>query len=367
MTVDYLGVLSPDEVQHLRASAKDGRIHPVVMLALADGGHQVATNTAMWSRAVFRKNPTWVRGLRPRLLDLSDFTNASSALGEVRAYGALLETWMNISPEPLVSGKRVVPEFAADAGDGPVIVEVHSRQLDGAQTQTIAQHHEALNQQHKEAVERTKAERTGKPVITTGLMEIAPLGAPKQGKVGDSVLTNAISRVARIKENEHQIDPNKPFVLWLDFQDPTIWGLSPAEEQFAPLYTECRDGMVSPGAFWFALYGRRGDPMIESRGFDYKRIEMLHDGRFTQVMKAHGGPTRVSAVIFSLPRATVLMENPTAPRPLPPRFRASILKAPFFRLDLSLCEWKPGLVTQQVESQRSMVRAASEALSTFDP
>lgn len=169
------------------------------------------------------------------------------------------------------------------------------------------------------------------------------------------------------QEGEHQIDPNKPSALWLDFQDPTVWGLSPAEEQFAPLYTECMDGLVSPGAFWFALYGRRGDPMIESRGFGYRRIEMLHDGRFAQVMKAHGGPTRVSAVVFSLPRATVLMENPAPLQPLPPRFRASMLKAPFFRLDLSMCEWEPGLVARRVASQRDMVRVAAEALAAFDP
>ena len=126
-------------------------------------------------------------------------------------------------------------------------------------------------------------------------------------------------------------------------------------------------GEVGTGALWFALYGRKGDRMIETEGFTYRVRKMLHDGRFFQEMKkAHGGPTRISAVVYSMPRATVLMENPSTPLPLPPKFRAELLKTPHFRLDRSICEWKPGLVKCRINVEREMVEAAAQALLTFN-
>ena len=107
--------------------------------------------------------------------------------------------------------------------------------------------------------------------------------------------------------------------------------------------------------------------MLESLGYRYKRVPMLHDGRFYQTIKSHGGFTRFSAVVYSLPRATILMEHPTPARGLPPNFRASMLKAPFFRLDLSMIEWGSGLVQQIVNNDRRIVEAAATALENFDP
>lgn len=151
-----------------------------------------------------------------------------------------------------------------------------------------------------------------------------------------------------------------------DRQDPTVWGgLSLAEQQLAPLYTDS-DGEVGTGALWFALYGRKGDPMIETECFTYRIRNMLHDGRFSQTIKAHGGPTRVSAVIHSMPRATVLMENPSATRPLPPHSRAELLKTPVFCLDRSICEWKPGLVKSRIEVERQSIQATADALAKFN-
>jgi hypothetical protein len=52
-------------------------------------------------------------------------THASSAIGEIRAYGALLDMWITVTPGPKVSYSKVSPEFGVDNGDGDVIVEVH--------------------------------------------------------------------------------------------------------------------------------------------------------------------------------------------------------------------------------------------------
>jgi len=360
-TSDYLGIITQNEIQQLQQTTQSGDRHPVATLALEMPKGQVAFNTEQAAKIITQKNASWLTSLKPRLIDTTTISNASSALGELRAYGALLETCMTVSPEPIVPGKKVVPEFEVDAGDGSVIVEVHSRQLNSDQRVSARTYSKELAAK----VEAAKKTNPAKATVVTGELDVTPFGAPDTIKPGDSVLTNAISRIASIKDEEKQIDPNKPFVLWLDLQDPTVWGLSIAEQQLAPLYTECKDGEVGTGALWFALYGRKDDPMIETECFTYRVRNMLHDGRFFQTMKATGKPTRISAVIYSMPRATVLMENPSAALPLPPRFRASILKAPFFLLDRSLCEWKPGLVKARVGLEREMIQAASNALSTF--
>jgi hypothetical protein len=356
---NYLGVITPDEIERLHKSVAAEVRHPLIALGKAAKPHEVATNTENAARHIFRKNPDWLTRLKTRLIDTSDFTNSSSALGEIRAYGALLETAMAVKPKPAVPGKKVSPEFEVDAGDGAVIVEVHSRQLDPVQAEEIAEHRRKHRAEHKIAVE--EARKAGeKGVVTSAAIGVMPLGAPNPKKAGDSVLTNAISRICNIKKEEKQIDPAKPFVLWLDLQDPVVWGAAIAEQQLSPIYSEFRSEGVESGALWFALYGRKGDPMIEMRGCDYRQIAMLHDGRFALSAK-------ISAVIYSLPRTTVLMEHPAPARPLPPNFRASLLNLPFFALETSVCEWTPGLVTQYLDYQRKMVSEAAKALVAFNP
>jgi hypothetical protein len=93
---------------------------------------------------------------------------------------------------------------------------------------------------------------------------------------------------------------------------------------------------------------------------------MAHEGRFFQTMKSHGNPTRVSAVVFSIPQATLLMENPNAERPLPPNVRAALLKLPRFRLDRSIMEWSPGLVSHCLEFHRLNIQSAETALKAFN-
>jgi hypothetical protein len=263
----------------------------------------------------------------------------------------------------MVTGSNVSPEFEVENGDGPVIIEVHSRQLNAQQIQAIVDHRRSLASRH--AANRDKAAAAGRDanVVTTGTVEVFPYGVPRAGNAGDTVTTNAISRIASVKGKEHQIDQSKPFVLWLDLQDETVWGVPVAEEHFSPLYAEMKEGYVDAGVFWFALYGRKNDPLLVSRGYNYGSMPLAHEGRFYQTI--NGGRSNVSAFVFSLPRATVLMENPDAPHGLPPRFRAAMLKAPFFRLDLSLVNWEPGVVARLIAAQRQTLVAAEKALKAF--
>jgi hypothetical protein len=228
---DYLGIVTPAELEQLTRARKAGRTHPVVALALSKPHSQEAANTETAAKRIASTELPWLESQRGRLLNTTDFTEASSTLGELRAYGALLEAAFSVSPRPRVGNK--VPEFEVDAGDGAVIVEVHSRQLDPAVARAMAQAEVDVH--------------AGRGMVRGGVIvgepvDVVPFGPPDPEKDGDSVTTNAISRVARIKEDEGQVDPAKPFVLWLDLQDTTVWGLPLSEEQFSPLYTEDKDG-----------------------------------------------------------------------------------------------------------------------------
>ena len=300
---DFLGIITAEEIEILRRSRREGAIHPVVTVALRhrDGKATdlTAYNTEAAARLIASKNPQWLKALHPRLTATDDFTHASSALGEIRAYGALLETWVTVRPSPKIPGSNVSPEFEIDNKDGEVIVEVHSRQLDEEQAASLDNAAKELKKRHSQNVkEAHNKPRSTKNTVTLSITEVFPTGTPKTGKKGDFVLTNTISKIAAIKQNEKQLDKNKPFILWLDLQDSGVWALPLAEQLFSPLYSELRDGRISSGPFWFALYGRKNDPLIELRGFDYRSTPMAHDGRFYQTMASHGGPTRVSAVVF---------------------------------------------------------------------
>jgi hypothetical protein len=323
----------------------------------------VRANTEQAAKWIAKDDPKWLAAIRPRLLDLTDYANAASALGEIRAYGALIETWMNITPAPVVAQSNVSPEFEVQYGDGPVIVEVHARQLD--RKQVVAQAASVLEAdgKHVQAVADARAAGRSGNVVTTHVSEIFPYGEPEAGKAGDTVDTNAISRVASVKGKEHQIDLAKPFVLWLDLQDQAVFGLPVDNVHFSPSYS-ASEGEVHPGNFWWALYGRKGELLPVSRMYSYRSMPMAHEGRFFQTI--NGGPSRVSAYVFSLPRATVLMENPNAPVPLTPRFRAGMLKAPFFRLDLSVIDWQAGTAASTINAQRQAHLSAMTALAGFE-
>jgi hypothetical protein len=73
---NYLGIITPDEIELLYKSLADGVRHPLIALSKAAKPHQVATNTENAAAGIFRENPDWLKKLKPRLVDTSDLTNS---------------------------------------------------------------------------------------------------------------------------------------------------------------------------------------------------------------------------------------------------------------------------------------------------
>ncbi len=206
-------ILSEAEIEHLRALYTPARgAHPLVSVALHRGGPQqptqISTNTCRALRHVLRNFPDWARNLRKRLLDTNDWTNAQSALAEIRACGALVEAGfpVQLGGKNAATGSKA--EFHVSMDGEETIIEVWCRNLSEPDRTRIA------NELAKSA--RTEIVRGGR--ITISSAAIVPFGTPTPGKKGDTILTNMISRIAAIKEREHQAHDQRAFVVWIDLQ-----------------------------------------------------------------------------------------------------------------------------------------------------
>jgi hypothetical protein len=76
----------------------------------------------------------------------------------------------------------------------------------------------------------------------------------------------------------------------------------------------------------------------------------------------NGDRTRISAFVFSSPKITAIMENPSAPFPLTTVFRRHVVELPRFEIGLSLANWSNGLVTKNVRAQRQMIAGVVRTL-----
>jgi hypothetical protein len=301
---------------------------------------------------VLEKLPNWPKALKPRLLNVEDWTNSESAIAEIRACGALLEAGypVQLGKKNLAGAKA---EFHVEMNGVETIVEVWTRNLDKNEAARVAAD-----------LSETSPNRTRRSVrggtISVAVTTVAPFGSPDPEKEGDSFLTNVISRIARIKEREHQAQDTNPFILWIDLQNRNALGGFDNSHDLVPIKSGA-GGYLSSGGYWHALYGRKGDTLVEPNGPPFRKNTMLHDGRFYQNMK-HGGQTWISGVIFSAPKSTVIMEHPCPRVPLQPSFRNGLLSLPHFDISLSLANWSEGLVERTVHVQRQMIAAVIASL-----
>jgi len=322
-------LITEQEIQALRALGPNP-VHPLVTVALHPGSHaslnMMSINTCRALHYVLASFSKWASNLKPRLLSQTELSSAESALAEIRACGALLEAGYPV----VLGGKNadtgVTPEFHVTLDAVETIVEVWNR---------------------------------NKPqnFVTAG-GTLAPFGAPNPDKEGDSILTNVIQRVAGIKDREHQAAVEQPFVVWADLQSVETMRFD-YSDHLAVIMND--NGRLLSGGYWYALYGRKGDPLFEGGYLKQETSKMLHEGRYHATMK-HGDPTRLSGILFASPRSTAFMEHPAPVNPVPTAFRKLLINIPRFDIDASLANWSVGLVSKTVELQRQMIAGIVDTL-----
>lgn len=314
--------------------------------------HQTSATDFLTRRAADAvwRSPTLkvdMRSVLQRAADLENIADAAAALAELRALGAMIEARMSPVPLPASAKHGPSPDFEANAGDGPVTVEVHAKHEDGAQT---ARRLAIAAGEDVPGVERT-SRKVGDMLVTHTTSVWHPGGTPDPKKPFDSIQANVISKLCSVKASEHQRREAVPSVLWLDLTtfDPMSKGQL---LQTLPLVSG-HIGLTS-GAIWHAFYGWKGAPLLEEG--NPRRTTMGHDGRFRMSGDAK---SHLAAAIVSFERGLVLLENPWATVPLPPIFRRRCEGLAWFKLGNSVADWTPG----QAAAQLALAVAQIEALA----
>jgi hypothetical protein len=298
-------------------------------------GQSSATND-LTNGAVFRialvGDIAWLQQLPSRLTRIDDPEEAAAALGELRAYGALLQAGFKVTPIP--RSTDATADFSVNAGDGEVIVEVFTKHQDEDQAQLQA---DIAEGRATRGVQRGTMESSNLTVHTT-ISSIQPGGAPDKNKPHDSVQANVISRVCAAKAKELQLPDDASSLLWIDFHSFGPWPAALSSDQASPLISG-NNGFTS-GALWYGFYGWRGAPIFEEDFFPQDRVfPMGHDGRFRLTGKRK---SKLSGSILALSSGLLLFENPWATHPLPDFARRYCERLPQFDFGRSVCNWSPG-------------------------
>lgn len=216
----------------------------VLAMLSDDTGSQIVRNELMKSetfeafKTVLREAPDWIKSTKKLLQN--DVCNASSYLGELRAYSDLLQ----------LSGYEVKPNSAKKGADFE-LTNRHTKQGVKIEVYTQGPKPDCGMTSVKTP---TSKEQMAETVVTS-------LRSWITDRAGDTTQSRTIKNIAGAKKKAHQVDSGVPTYLYIDFQ--TIWGFGC--EQSLPILSQ-RD-LLTAGACWMAFYGRKGMPILENTRF----------------------------------------------------------------------------------------------------
>jgi len=333
------------EIQKIENTTIKDRSHPVKRLLhpsdIFGRDERVLFNTKIALRHIVAHHRSWLMSLKPRLLNIDDYSTSSGALGEIRAFGYLLQTGVSVNPVG-----KAGSDFWLSEGEEKAFVEVHSRQSNPDEAEAQENFH---NEILRNIDPHGKANQ-GSYVLEHGTV---PLGRPK---IGETKTENAISKLASIKPKEHQMSPDETSILWLDFQDET-WDCLDTRDRVLPLRTP--NNAFQSGEFWYAFYGWKDAPIYEEFRLDMLMgdvVKMRHDGRFRQ-------ETKLDAVIISFSGDTIILENPYSKKPIKPWLWKRLVLLHRFNFEMSYTNWPAVNLIQRIELEQEKLKKLIEFLS----
>lgn len=341
MDNELKSIFNDGELQLINNTVIKDRPHPLKRLffprSSVERDSQVLTNTERAFRHIYQVNPQWISNLKPRLLDVDDYSQSSSALSELRAFGYLLEAGIFVRQ----IGKSG-SDFFLESGQEKALVEVHSRQLNRSEAEGLEKFNCGLTQRNYQPREAqgwvVREHRT------------IPFGQPREH---ENITENAISKLAAIKGKEHQLSQDNTSILWLYFQDQ-IWDLLDEPNRVLPVRTW--NGAFFSGEFWYAFYGWKGAPIFEGFRLDMSdfigKVTMRHEGRFRN-------STKLDAVILSFSRSTIVLENPYSEKPIKPWLWKKLVFLPWLNFEYSLTNWLVADLTQRISLEQQKLVALS--------
>lgn len=284
------------------------------------------TETFKAYKFVLKYDPNWIKKTKERIN--KDFNNARSYLGELRAYADIL--------------RFPFYKVTANLGDGPdfeltgkgtnekIKIEVYTQFPKENCTQSL--------QVDKACLRET--------IVTPLLNWNTTL---KKTKLSDvSIAKGTIISIGGSKKDAHQVDPNIPTYLYIDFQQ--IWGLDC--EQALPLLSQSE--FLTTGILWMAFYGKKGMPILENFSMQEPAspVKMSDDG-FLWKSPSNGFAGVLLRCQKNRENPLVFLENPK--RKTSHRFICSLLQSGLMNVEKSC--WSYSGVSSWIHRANATIRA----------
>jgi hypothetical protein len=190
-------LFSENEIEHINNTPIKDRQHPVKRLLSNSGEHaQVLVNTERALKFINNEHPDWINRIKNRLTDMEVYSASSSALGEIRAFGYLLEAGYKVVP--IIETSETTPDFHVVHNEEIVVVEVHSRQLTDDEAKQL-----------EDFRNKPWPQKEGSRVLARSHV-VTPFGKPTPR---ENVTENVISKLTSIKQEESQFSDKYPSVL----------------------------------------------------------------------------------------------------------------------------------------------------------
>ncbi len=336
--------MTDDDIELIMKTELRGINHPVKALLIPDNDRTEWTkgSTRQAIISIMDENEKWLKAVKSRLLDTNDYSNATSALAEIRTYGNLLSARFDIKPVPNSSDST--PDFLIKDDNVSIRVEVFAKGLDGETAQE-------LERFHTEPLIPRKGERVAFREIS-----VSPFGKVKKGEY---ITENAISRIASVKEDEKQFDAAAINLLWIDLQDETWFfeGYLASKPIFGGT-----TGTYQSGYIWYAIYGEKDLPVFENASFERKAIKqgtaMQHDGRYF-LKEGESFKSIIDFTVVSFRRHNIILENPNHAHDISKDTWRKFMSIPCVDVTNSWLNWPD-------ENLESRIRISKEQITAFN-
>jgi hypothetical protein len=277
------------------------RDHPLVPMfrSLIQDGIDISTlhmtNEAIRQFDLRSEHGEWLGSRLARCLQIEDFSSSASALGEVRAGGALLQGGFQV--HPIAESNTPTCDFQISYNGLEAYVEVATKQMSGT---TVDYLNSTCDSREK---------------------SIFPGGAPDPDKNGETIGENVGHKFASIKPKAKQVPTGSVALLWVDVQDDDWW---PADiTHTKPVVSS--NGEFYSGGIWHGFYGSNGTPLFEKQSTEERIKTEQYTQSYPGLFSQHD---RWSAAVLSFRNGTVVFEHPSPANPMPEDLVKQLLTLP---------------------------------------
>ena len=331
--------LDEPSIGRIWRSPKTYRDHPLVPMfrSLIQVGIDISTlhmtNEAIRQFDLMSEHSEWLVSRLARCLQIEDFSFSASALGEVRAGGALLQGgfWVH----PIAESSTKTCDFQISYNGLEAYVEVATKQMSGTTVDYL----------NSSSDSREKS--------------ICPGGAPDPDKDGETIGENVGHKFASIKPKAKQVPTGSVALLWVDVQDQDWWPADITDTKPVVSF----NGEFYSGGIWHGFYGSKGTPLFERQSTEERIKAEQYTQSYPGLFSQHD---RWSAAVLSFRNGTIVFEHPSPAIPMPECLVKQLLTLPNADYSQWWVKWPSeqpdalsGRIDRTIEELESLTKVAN--------